>query len=71
MLLEIARFCASLTAHNEDLDRYEIRGIIGPDEYHDGYPWADEPGLNNNAYTNIMAVWTVQCGLKTLDLLAP
>jgi alpha,alpha-trehalase len=71
MLLEIARFWASLTTYNRDLDRYEIRGVMGPDEYHDGYPWTDEPGLHNNAYTNIMAVWTVQCSLKALDLLAP
>jgi trehalose/maltose hydrolase-like predicted phosphorylase len=30
---------------------------MGPDEYHDAYPWRDEPGLDNNAYTNVMAVW--------------
>ena len=44
---------------------------MGPDEYHDRSPGADAPGLNNNAYTNIMAVWTLQCGSKVLDLLAP
>jgi alpha,alpha-trehalase len=71
MLLEIARFWTSLTTYNRGLDRYEIRGVMGPDEYHDGYPWTAEPGLNNNAYTNIMAVWTVQCGIRALDLLAP
>jgi alpha,alpha-trehalase len=71
MILEIARFWASLTSDNRDLNRYEILGVMGPDEYHDAYPWAEEPGLNNNAYTNIMAVWTLQCGLNVIDLLAP
>jgi alpha,alpha-trehalase len=71
MILEIARFWASLTTYNRERERYEIRGVMGPDEYHDRSPGADAPGLNNNAYTNIMAVWTLQCGLKVLDLLAP
>ena len=71
MILEIARFWASLTTYNSARERYEIRGVMGPDEYHDRPPGADAPGLNNNAYTNIMAVWTLQCGLKVFDLLAP
>ena len=55
MLLEIARFWASIATYNRALDRYEICGVMGPDEYHDGYPDRDEPGLDNNAYTNVMA----------------
>ncbi len=69
MMLEIARFWASLATYNEALGRYEIRGVMGPDEYHDAYPDAAEPGLNNNAYTNLMAVWAVSRALKVLDLL--
>lgn len=69
MVLEIARFLASLAAHNADLDRYEIRGVMGPDEYHTGYPEADRPGLDNNAYTNLMAVWALCRALETLQLL--
>ena len=38
MLLEIARFWAGIAAYDRALDRYEIRGVMGPDEYHDGYP---------------------------------
>jgi trehalose/maltose hydrolase-like predicted phosphorylase len=71
MILKIARFWASLTTYHRARERYEIRGVMGPDEYHDRSPGADAPGLNNNAYTNIMAVWTLQCGLKVFDLLAP
>ncbi len=71
MLLEIARFCASLTTYNQDLGRYEILGVMGPDEYHEQYPDTAQPGLNNNAYTNIMTVWTLQRALDVLDLLPP
>jgi trehalose/maltose hydrolase-like predicted phosphorylase len=69
MLLEIARFLASRTTYNEALDRYEIRGVMGPDEYQTGYPWAEEPGLDNNAYTNVMAVWVLARALDILRLL--
>lgn len=65
MILEIARFWASIATYNQELDRYEIRGVMGPDEYHDSYPGADKPGLNNNAYTNIMAAFVMN---RALDL---
>ena len=64
MILEIARFWASIATYNQELDRYEIRGIMGPDEYHDSYPGADEPGLNNNAYTNIMVAFVMNRALE-------
>ena len=69
MLLEIARFWADIAEFNEERGRYEIRGVMGPDEYHDGYPWSDEPGLNNNAYTNFMAAWVLTEALDLLDIL--
>ncbi len=69
MLLEIARFWAAIASWNADRDRYEIRGVMGPDEYHDAYPGADAPGLNNNAYTNLMAVWVLCRALDLLDLM--
>jgi trehalose/maltose hydrolase-like predicted phosphorylase len=69
MLLEIARFWASIASFNPALDRYEICGVMGPDEYHDGYPDRGEPGLDNNAYTNVMAAWVLCRALDTLDLL--
>ena len=71
MLIEIARFWASLATYNRVLDRYEILGVMGPDEYHDGYPDAAEPGLNNNAYTNVMAAWTLCRAQEALDGLRP
>ena len=69
MLLEIARFWASATSYNHALDRYEIKGVMGPDEFHEGYPDRDVPGLDNNAYTNVMAVWCLCRALDVLDKL--
>ena len=60
MFLEIARFLVSLTTHDEAEDRYDIHGVMGPDEYHEGYPDRDEPGLDNNTYTNVMTVWVLE-----------
>jgi|HubBroStandDraft_1064217.scaffolds.fasta_scaffold07560_3 trehalose/maltose hydrolase-like predicted phosphorylase/beta-phosphoglucomutase-like phosphatase (HAD superfamily) len=71
MLIEIARFWASLATYNPELDRYEIRGVMGPDEYHDAYPDAGQPGLDNNSYTNVMAVWVLLRAMQALDELAP
>jgi trehalose/maltose hydrolase-like predicted phosphorylase len=71
MLLEIARFWASVATYNRLLDRYEIIGVVGPDEYHDGYPDRTWPGIDNNSYTNVMAVWCLCRGLDVLTSLSP
>jgi trehalose/maltose hydrolase-like predicted phosphorylase len=42
---------------------------MGPDEFHEGYPDAAMPGLNNNAYTNIMVVWVLCRAMEVLELL--
>ncbi|MGW0885988.1 glycoside hydrolase family 65 protein [Streptomyces sp. NPDC002671] len=59
MLLQIARFWADSATYDEQLGRYRIRGVMGPDEYHDAYPGANEPGLDDNAYTNVTAAWVL------------
>jgi len=69
LIVETARFWAGLASHNEKTGRYEIKGIMGPDEFHTGYPWNDEPGLDNNAYTNIMAVWILCRALDVLEII--
>lgn len=69
LLLELARFWASLATWSERWQRYEIKGVMGPDEYHTGYPDRSEPGLDNNTYTNLMAVWVLCRGLEVLRLL--
>jgi len=64
MILEIARFWTSTTTFNGARNRYEIHGVMGPDEYHDAYPDAERGGLDNNAYTNVMAVWVLRRALQ-------
>ena len=51
ILIETARFWASRAAHEED-GRYHIRGVIGPDEYHET--------VDDNAYTNGLAQWNLE-----------
>ncbi len=57
MFIEIARFFTCIATLDPDRDRYAIRGVVGPDEYHDAYPDSERPGIDNNAYTNAMAAW--------------
>jgi trehalose/maltose hydrolase-like predicted phosphorylase len=69
LMLEVARFWASIAQWNETRGRYDICGVIGPDEFHDRYPDRDTPGLDNNAYTNILASWCLTRALELFDLL--
>ncbi len=66
MLIEIARFWVSRTTYEEHRGRYGIHGVIGPDEFHSGYPDRKYDGVDNNAYTNVMAVWVI---LRAMDAL--
>jgi alpha,alpha-trehalase len=69
MLVEIARFWVGLANFDDSRGRYTIRGVIGPDEFHSGYPGKEYDGLDNNAYTNVMAVWVILRAADALDLL--
>ena len=69
LLAEIARFFVSLATYDEERERFGIRGVIGPDEFHSGYPDAPYDGIDNNAYTNVMAVWVIMRALDALNLL--
>ena len=69
MILEIARFFASSAAYDRDRDRYVIRGVVGPDEFHTSYPEAPDAGIDNNAYTNVMTTWLLLHAMEVLDLL--
>lgn len=57
MMLEIAHFWQSIASWDETQQRYSISGVMGPDEFHEGYPGSDKGGLKDNAYTNMMVVW--------------
>ena len=69
MLAEIARFWVSLATFDTVRERYVINGVIGPDEFHSGYPGHVYDGIDNNAYTNVMAVWVIVRAMEALDLL--
>lgn len=60
ILLETARFWAS-RAVLEDDGAYHIRGVIGPDEYHEA--------VDDNVFTNGMAAWNLRRGLSVAALL--
>ncbi|MGQ5637845.1 MULTISPECIES: glycoside hydrolase family 65 protein [unclassified Streptomyces] len=64
LLLQIARFWADLAVFDRGTRRYRICGVVGPDEYHDSYPGAARPGLDDNAYTNVMAAWVLTRALE-------
>jgi trehalose/maltose hydrolase-like predicted phosphorylase len=71
LILSIAAFWADLATYDPVDDRFDICGVMGPDEYHDALPGRDEPGLDDNAYTNVMAAWTLTRALECLDVLPP
>lgn len=71
VILEVARFWSSKASYDRENDRFEIKGVVGPDEYHTSYPDTAEPGLNDNAYTNVMAAWVMHRALDLLERLAP
>ncbi len=52
LVFETARFWQSRVVYNKTLDRYEIRQVIGPDEFHES--------VHNSAYINIMAAWNLK-----------
>jgi trehalose/maltose hydrolase-like predicted phosphorylase len=69
MMLEIARFWSSIARFNPERERYEIHGVMGPDEFHEKYLDSEEEGLRNNAYTNVMVAWICETAQEVLDLL--
>jgi trehalose/maltose hydrolase-like predicted phosphorylase len=71
LILDVAAFFADLATYDPAEDRYDIGGVMGPDEYHDAVPWRSEPGLEDNAYTNVLAAWTLARAQDCLDLLPP
>ncbi|BBA33246.1 HAD-superfamily hydrolase, subfamily IA, variant 3 family protein [Methylocaldum marinum] len=60
ILFETARFWASRGLLDED-GSYHIREVIGPDEYHEG--------VDDNAFTNVMAQWNLECAAEAARML--
>jgi trehalose/maltose hydrolase-like predicted phosphorylase len=59
ILFETARFWASRAIHEAD-GRRHIRGVIGPDEYHEH--------IDDNAFTNVMARWNLSRAIEAAVL---
>lgn len=70
VMLEVARFFSSLATYNSLRHRYDILGVVGPDEFHTHYPDSEDAGVDNNAYTNVMVAWTLEHALRSLNLLS-
>ena len=73
MYLEIAKFWASIVEERPD-GRYGIREVMGPDEFTTGYPGVppeEERGIDNNAYTNVMASLILHQAEDVADILTP
>jgi maltose phosphorylase len=61
VLIGISRFWSQRTTFSQDRGKYVILGVTGPNEY--------ENNVNNNWYTNTIAVWTMSYALVNLELL--
>jgi kojibiose phosphorylase len=62
IVFETAKFWASRVEYNPQQDRYEIRGVIGADEYHEF--------VHNNAFTNRLVQWHLEKALFIDEWLA-
>ncbi|HEX7049438.1 MAG TPA: glycosyl hydrolase family 65 protein [Longimicrobiales bacterium] len=61
IVLETARFWASRGTWGAD-GRFHIERVTGPDEYHET--------VDDDAYTNLMAQWNLERGVKVAELLS-
>ncbi len=59
MVIECAEFYRSLLVKKADEPYYEIRDVVGPDEYHER--------VNNNSYTNRMAKFVFDTALELIE----
>jgi len=71
IFLEICRYWGDKATYDPERERYDIKGVMGPDEFHEKYPGAEEGGLRNNAYTNIMVVWAMNRAFDLLEMMPP
>lgn len=56
MLFEAARFWASRVTYNRRSECYEIKEVIGPNEF--------QESVDNNSYTNYLARWVLRNGAE-------
>lgn len=61
IILDTAVFWGSRVEYNTKNEKYEIKGVIGADEYHEN--------CNNNTFTNRMVQWHLEKALRVHDWL--
>ncbi|MEH2240982.1 beta-phosphoglucomutase [Nostoc sp.] len=61
VILDAAIFWGSRVEFNPEREKYEIRGVIGADEYHEF--------VHNNTFTNRMAQWHLEKAIAVYDWL--
>jgi maltose phosphorylase len=62
VLVETSRFWASRIHYNPYKEKYMMLGVTGPNEY--------ENNVNNNWYTNTMAVWNLRYTIEVSEMLS-
>jgi trehalose/maltose hydrolase-like predicted phosphorylase len=70
MMVDIARFWASIAKWDDRIGKYTIDGVMGPDEFHEHLPGSDRHGVKDNAYTNIMVVWLLEKAVEITQKLS-
>lgn len=58
VLIGLSRFWSQRSTYSENLGKFVILGVTGPNEY--------ENNVNNNWYTNTLAVWTLRYTIRIL-----
>lgn len=61
LFMDTAKFWCSRLEWNEERNEYHINDVIGPDEY--------KEHVNNNAFTNYMAYWTIKNAIEYYHIL--
>jgi maltose phosphorylase len=61
VLIAISRFWSQRATFSENIKKYVILGVTGPNEY--------ENNVNNNWFTNTMAVWTLSYTIENIEYL--
>jgi len=67
IIIETARFWASRVTYNRKADRYEILGVIPPDE--STCEVRGLPTVDNSAFTNAIAQWNLRTAIKVSQML--
>ncbi|HID94639.1 MAG TPA: glycoside hydrolase family 65 protein [Candidatus Latescibacteria bacterium] len=67
IIIETAKFWASRVTYNENADRYEILGVVPPDE--STCEVHGLPTVDNSVFTNAIAQWNLRTAVKVCEIL--